>query len=263
MRLNTLIDSNINRLNAELTINALTKDPTRLLTQYQFEIRSLNNQLEKQTQELAKMDELIATYEKNEIIYLQTSDALTKIDGNSSETYDTLMERRKAVANGITDINYQIATYELLLDDLLNDDAAKSQPAASAGTGEGDGEGESASTETVVAMTEEELAAAAAEAERTTTVRRNKLEENIRALVAESEAILADLKAMLNAYNSEKINELTVTVSQYEYKAPRLLSGTFIKHAIKTAGPIVAVGFMACAVMIIRRLKKEDKLQEA
>ena len=33
VRLNTLIDSNISRLNAELTINALTKDPARLLTQ--------------------------------------------------------------------------------------------------------------------------------------------------------------------------------------------------------------------------------------
>ena len=263
VRLNTLIDSNINRLNAELTINALTKDPTRLLTQYQFEIRSLNNQLEKQTQELAKMDELIATYEKNEIIYLQTSDALTKIDGNSSETYDTLMERRKAVANGITDINYQIAAYELLLNDLLNDDTAQSQTAATVGTGEGTGEGESTSTETVAAMTEEELAAAAAEAERTTIARRTQLEEIITALVEESRTILADLKAMLAAYNSQKINELTVTVSQYEYKAPRLLSGAFIKHAIKTAGPIVALGFMACAAMVIRRLKKEDRLQEA
>ena len=257
VRLKTLIDSNINSLNAELTINALTKDPARLLTQYQFEIRSLNNQLDKQNQELDKLDKLISAYEKNEIIYLQTSDALTKIDGNSSETYDTLMERRKAVANDITDINYQIATYELLLSDLLNDDKSQSQ---AAGTPVGDdGEG-SDSTETVAAMTDEELAAAAAEAERATIARRKQLEGSIRSLVSESGTILADFKAMVQAYNDQKINDLTVTVTGYEYEAPRLLSGAFIKHAVKTAGPIVALGFMICTILIINSRKKEDRL---
>ena len=226
VRLKTLIDSNINSLNAELTINALTKDPARLLTQYQFEIRSLNNQLDKQNQELDKLDMLISTYEKNEIIYLQTSDALTKIDGNSSETYDTLMERRKAVANDITDINYQIATYELLLSDLLNDEKSQSQ-AASTPAGD-DGEG-SDSTETVATMTDEELAAAVAEAERATIARRKQLEGSIRSLVSESGTILADFKAMVQAYNDQNINDLTVTVTGYEYEAPRLLSGAFIK----------------------------------
>lgn len=260
VRLKNLIDSNINHLNAELTINALTKNPTRLLTQYQYEIRSLNNQLEKQNQELEKLDKLISTYEKNEIIYLQTSDALTKIDGNSSETYDTLMGRRKEVANGITDINYQIATYELLLTDLLKDDTARAQSATTpAGTEE---EG-ATSTEAVAAMTEEELAAAAAEAERVTTARREQLEESIRALVAESDRILADFKAMLQAYNDQKINDLTVSVTEYDFHRPRLLSGAFIKQTIKTAGPLVALGFMVCVVLIIVRRWKEDRLLEA
>ena len=254
VRLNTLIDSNISRLNAELTINALTKDPARLLTQYQYEIRSLNNQLDKQTLELVKLDKLIASYEKNEIIYLRTTDALTKIDGNSSETYDRLMGRRKDVADGITEINYQIATYELLLSDLLSEDAAQPQTAA-------DDDSETTaepSTETVAVMSEEELAAAAAEAERVTSLRREQLEKSISALVADSDAVLADFKAMLQAYSGEKINDLTVTVTEYRVFAPSLLSGAFIKKAIKTCGPIVAVGFMACVAAIIVSRKKEE-----
>ena len=254
VRLNTLIESNINRLNAELTINALTKDPARLLTQYQFEIRSLNNQLDKQTQELSKLDKLIDSYEKNEIIYLRTTDALTKIDGNSSETYDSLMGRRKDVADGITEINYQISTYELLLSDLLSDTASPS--AATNNTTEAE---EGTSAEAVAAMTDEELAAAAAEAERVTNARRTKLEESIGALISESETILADFQTMLQAYNEQKINDLTVSVSDYRYHTPRLISGAFIKKAIQTAGPLVALGFIVCMACIAISHSKEGK----
>jgi len=249
VRLNTLIDSNINRLNAELTINALTKDPARLLTQYRFEIRSLNNQLDKQDKELKKLDALIDSYEKNEIIYLRTTDALTKIDGNSSETYDTLMGRRKEIADGITAINYQISTYELLLSDLLGDDSSQTSA---------QDDGKDASAGTVAAMTEEELAAAAAAAEQMTNARRTKLEESIRTLVAESDAILADFKTMLQAYGDQNINELTIAVTRYDYFAPRLLSGAFIKKAIRTAGPLVALGFMVCMALIALARKREE-----
>ena len=258
VRLKTLIDSNINRLNAELTINALTKDPARLLTQYQFEIRSLKTQLEKQTEELKQLDKLIDSYEKNEIIYLSTTDALTKIDGNSSETYDTLIARRKDVADGITEINYQISTYELMLSDLLTEDTAQSEQTGSKGS---DGETavgeEGDAAQTVAAMTDEELAAAAAEAESLMNARREQLEASIDALIVESDAIMDDFKAMIDAYNSQKINDLTVTVTNYEYRAPRLISGAFIKQAIKTAGPFVAMGFMVCVALIIIDRKKE------
>ena len=107
-------------------------------------------------------------------------------------------------------------------------------------------------------MSEAELAAAAAEAERITSLRREQLEKSISALVADSDAILADFKAMLQAYSGEKINDLTVTVTEYRVFAPSLLSGAFIKKAIKTCGPIVAVGFMACVAAIIVSRKKEE-----
>ena len=232
VRLNTLIDSNISRLNAELTINALTKDPARLLTQY----------------------------EKNEIIYLSTTDALTKIDGNSSETYDTLIARRKDVADGITDINYQIATYKLLLSDLVTEETPEPEQTASQPSDDETAAGDegTSSAETVAAMTDEELAAAAAEAELATNARREQLEARINALLSESDAILSDFKAMIEAYNSEKINDLTVAVTQFKYYAPRLLSGSFIKQAIKTAGPIVALGFMVCVALIIVSRRKES-----
>ena len=268
VRLNNLIDSDIARLNADLTMNALTRDTARLLTQYQYEIRDLSNQLEKQTQRLNKMDTLIASYEKNEIIYLSTTDSLTKIDGNSSETYDTLVADRKEVADGITEINSQIDTYQLKLSDLLKEDASR-KPAATAQpqtatpadgqepAAEGSDGEKAAAVEEVVSMTEEEIAAAAEEAERQAKAQIAVLESDIESLVSRGNGIIDDFSAMLQAYNGQEINELTVAVSRYDFEKPSIIK--FAKLAIKTAGPICAIGFMLCMVMVIRRRKKEER----
>ena len=258
VQLNTLIDSNITRLNADLTINALTKNPKRLLTQYQFELRNLNNQLDKQNLALAKLDKLIESYEKNEVLYLSTSESLTKIDGNSSETYDTLMGRRKSLANDITNINYQINLYQLRLSDLLGESKnvtvdTSSADAAAEPTGEG--QSNAADSASISDISEADLAAA----ERKKEARQAQLEAAIQYLVTESDAIFSDFKVMLQVLSNQKINDLTVTVTRYAYKAPSLLSSAFIKKAILTTGPIVTIGFMVCVVLIAISRSKEEK----
>ena len=260
VRLNNLIDSSIARLNADLTMNGLTRDTARLLTQYQYEIRNLSNQLEKQSQRLQKMDALIASYEKNEIIYLSTTDSLTKIDGNSSETYDKLVSERKNVSDGITEINSQISTYQLKLSDLLKEDQSK-KPAATAQVatsqdGQETENGES-SVEDVVSMTDEEIEAAAKEAERQAKAQTAALEADIDTLLSQSDSIINDFSAMLQAYNDQEINELTVTASKYDYDTPSLFD--FIKLAIKTAGPIFAIGLMVCMAMVIHSRRREEQ----
>ena len=287
VRLNNLISSDIVRLNADLTMNALTRDTTRLLTQYQFEVRDLSNQLDKQKAQLEKMDALIDSYDKNEIIYLSTADSLTKIDGNSSETYDTLVVQRKEIADGITEINSKISDYRLKLADLLKEDVSSPQAtqvpaveeAVSAGNTEAsdaapegsgiavapassDSDSDSIDTEDVISMTDEEIAEAAAEAERLARSQTTSLEKNISTLVDKGNAIIDDFAEMLQAFNDQKINDLTITVIRQDYKAPSVFSGAFIKKAIMTAGPICALGFMLCMVMIIISRKREEKRQK-
>lgn len=276
VRLNNLITSDISRLNADLTMNALTRDTARLLTQYQFEIRDLSNQLDKQTAQLDKLDKLIDSYQKNEIIYLSTTDSLTKIDGNSSVTYDSLVRSRKNVADGITDINSQIASYQLKLDDLLKDQNDASEEAA-AGEGadfegivamitdgdqdpEGSTDIDTSDAQAVMEMTDEEITQAAAEAERMAHEQVVILEKSISTLVSKGEAIIKDFHNLLDAFNAQEINDLTITVTGYKYNTPKILSGAFIKAAIKTAGPVCAIGFMLCMVLIIISRKREEKL---
>ena len=287
VRLNNLINSDIGRLNADLTMNALTKDTVRLLTRYQFEIRDLSNQLQKQREHLEKMDAIIDKYSKNEIIYLSTADSLTKIDGNSSETYDALVDRRKMVADDITDINSRISEYQLKLADLIGEDAFADQKAdvasveadaasveADAASVEADAasvEADAASVEAdagqtaeealtdVVEMTEAEIAQAAEDAERETQAQKDALEKNLSALVEKGQGILNDFKAMLEAFNQEQINELNLAATSVRYNAPSVLSGAFAKKAIMVAGPICTLGFLACMLMIFISRKREGR----
>lgn len=248
VRLNMLIDNSLTRLSADLTINALTRDTERMLTQYQYKILDLGIRREKQTQELNSLDKLIASYEKNEIIYVSTADSLTKIDGNSSQTYDALVSRRKTVADGITKLSSSIANYELRISDLLQNTSALQGEAA-----EELPEGEEPPAAT--GPTPEESAAA----EQQLSAQRAALEESIRALVGDGDAVIGDFKRMLDSYNEQQINELTVSVTEPAYRTPSLVSGTFVLQAVKTAGPIAAIGFMVCMALIAISRRREER----
>ena len=259
VRLDNLINSDIARLNADLTMNAVTKDTMRLLSRYQFEINNLNNRLDKQTKHLKKMDAIIDSYNKNEIIYLSTADSLTKIDGNSSETYDALVDRRKKVADNITDINARISEYSLRLADLMGEDALADLQADAASVEAAAEQIPEEALADVVEMTEAEIAKAAEEAERQMQAQKDAFEKNLSALVEKGQSILHDFKAMLEAFNQEQINELNLAATSVRYDAPRVLSGAFVKKAIMVAGPICVLGFLACMLMIFISRKREGR----
>ena len=254
VRLNNLIDNEMVRLNASITMNALTKNTARLLTQYQFEIRNLSIELEKQTECLAKLDALIESYDKNEIIYLSTSDSLTKIDGNSSETYDQLVSERKDVADEITQINMRINTYKLLLSDLVKEN----NPVSAQDAQPEDGLNENA-VEEMVEMSKEEIDAIAKSAEEAFEQKLAALEKDIETFVEKRKEIMVDFSNLLNAYNAEKINDMTVEIIKSRVYSPSLLSGSFVMRTIKTAGPICVVGFMVCMLMLIISRSREQR----
>ena len=234
VRLNSLIDTDVSRLKAQLTLNALSKDADRLKSQYEFEIDELENHLERQRVYLTRLDKLIDSYEKNGIVYLNSGNSVTKIDNNASATYDKLISQRNEVADSITTINNQIITNQQMLADLTDTGEA----------GDAAGGDEEEAAPATAAMTE---------------AQRAELEESIAAVEARGSAIVEDFQAMLVSYNAQEINDLTVTVIRYEYDTPRILSGAFVVLAFKTAGPIFAIGFMLCMVMIIISRRREER----
>ncbi len=268
VRLHSLIDTDISKLSADITMNALTKNTSRLITQYDYEIRSLTNQLNKKNEQLVQLDALIAAYDKNEIIYLSTADSLTKIDGNSSETYDALVASRREVADEITTINNEISNYRLLLADLTGEkteETEKVPTVTSAGSVsvETDGaegtEGEGTVEEIVVPeYTPEELEERAKAAEENTAKQVAALEANISALETKRESVMKDFADLIQQYNDKYVNDATVSVFGYQYKAPSLLSGAFIKQTIKVAGAFCLVGFIVCLILLINSRRKEQ-----
>ena len=114
-----LLESDVERLNANITLNALTKDPERLLVQYEFEIRDMTSRLANQKKQQANLDALIDRYMKSDIVYIGAGDTVTRIDGNSSETYDALVDLRKEVAAKNTELSSKIAITQHKVEDIL------------------------------------------------------------------------------------------------------------------------------------------------
>lgn len=235
------LGKDIDRLEATITLNAVSKDRTRLQKRYEMEIRTQGFQLESLTEELKQIEAQVDSFEKDGIIYVSANGALNRVGSSSSDTYDKLVEKRKEVSDQIAEINATIALYQARLDDMTGA-AAKAAEAA----------GEAEDVTAVEELTAAEKAALRADVEQKLDMLRTKRDD-----------VRSDFAAMLDAYAAREINEKTVSVSGLKYKTPSLLSGAYIVKVIKTAGPFCAVGFMVCMVLLIISRRKEEKARKA
>lgn len=230
------LQSDINRLNATITLNAVSKDRMRLQKRYEMEIRELQIQLDSLTEELKQVETQVNSYDKDGIIYVSANGSLNQVGSGASQTYDKLVEMRKKILDKIAETNAKITLNQARLDDMTG--VASNEKKA----------GEEEDAAAVEQLNRKELEAL-----------RQSVEEKISALTTKKDVIVNDFAAMLDAYSAQEINERTVSATAVKYKAPSLISGEFVKKVLKTAGPICAVGFMMCLVMIIRSRRKEEK----
>ncbi|MCR5742923.1 MAG: hypothetical protein K6F92_04230 [Lachnospiraceae bacterium] len=275
IRVNALADSELPRLRAYITMEGLTKDSNRLITQYYYEIEALQISLKNQKERLANVESLLDSYEKNEVIYISTGDTLTKIDGNSSQTYDWLVAERKEIADSIAEINTNIEGYQLKINDIVGDsETAETEPDvqdtdAEAETTAGD-LSDDVQTE-VDAETEAETETETekeTEAEAETTAGESEiyefdvayLEKSIDSLKENIDSIESDFSEMLTAYNSSKINSTSMKIADVAVDKKQVVSGAFIKAVIQYAGPFVALGVIICIVIIIIRKVRKAKV---
>ena len=319
VRLDNLISNDVSRISAKLTLNALTKDPERLLSQYRYELKNLNNQLNAQNKVLGLVDKMIESYEKADILYISTQDALTKIDGNSSETYDKLVEVRKSISDNNTKLNSRKADIILKLQDLLggvesgvivNPDSEFVNREEPADTGNndadnntddntddvnGNGDSENANTDDnngsdsgengngdngsgngdnnggdngsgngttdidITSWTDEQIVAALQKAAANSAGQRESLEKEISLLVSRCDEVMKDFEKMLQDWNAEKVNDLTMEVGLYSYARQGVLSSAFIRNGVKRTGPFMAIAVIISLIMIISANLKEEK----
>lgn len=231
------VKSDIDLLNASVSLNSISKDLDRLQKQYETEIRTQQHELESLTDELKQIEEQVKTYEKNCLIYFynynntNNESILYQIGNDKTGTYDRLVRKHKEVTDQIAKVKERITLYQDRMKDINETVDASAEGAVSSGT-----------------KTQAEIKALRVSTEK-------KLEE----LTTKVNAVTTDYTAMLKAYSEQQINDETVSMTTVKYHTPSIFSSSFIMLALKTAGPFCAVGFMACLVLLIRSRKKEEK----
>ena len=230
------LNEEIERMKASVTQNVLSLNPERLRAQYEMELRNLTWQKEACETELSRLERLVNAYQKDEIMYVSTTGSLQQIENNSSNTYDQLVAEREKVVEELAETGAEMLRVQALLEDV--------KAAAPEKTGDADAETAEADLSGEVSETEKES-----------------LEERIQGLKARSEAIVSDFAALLEVYTDQEINERTVSIRQLKFKSPTLVSGHFIVLAVKTAGPICALGLMVCLFLLIRARRREQATQ--
>ena len=255
------LKSDIDRLDANITLNTLSKDRDRLQKQYEMELRTLNRNLEGTQEELKRIEELVASYDKDGIVYVSTSGALQKVSSNASDTYDKLVTKRKELTDSITTINADIAKYQALLDDITNNTEATSDKETAKTEAEQTEAktAETTGTSTVTEATEETVSTSVELTEAELKQLGKTTEKQIENLTAKKDKVTSDFKTMLDTYARQEINERTVLASDPRYTVPSFFSGTFAVKAIKTVGPICVVGLMICLILLIISRRKEEK----
>ena len=259
------LDADIGRLNATVALNALSKDRERLQKQYEMEIRTLNRNLEGEQEELKQIEKLVSTYDKDDILYVSTSSAVQKVGSNSSATYDKLVTRKKELTDAIAADQASIAKYEALLADMTASDEKTGETSTlETVDNKEDTEEKSSETQAVSSGTESTDAAAAAEmTAEELEVLGNFAERQLKALQTKKDAVTAQFISMLDAYTAQEVNEQTVSVRALKYKTSSFFSDTFALEAIKIAGSLCALGFIACIALLIASRWKEDRKRKA
>jgi len=238
LRFQNLSGSLVTQLKSNLQVNALAKKPQRLLNQYEFTLQHLLVQLEVQKQHLENLDKLIASFERNGTIYLTTDTSNTVLNGNSSYTYDMLVKFRNEQAEKISDTSSQAAVYQKWINDLSRDKQDENSDGVTDLPSLDDvAEG----TEAVEGISDSQIAA---------------FQLQVDAIHDTLNQIVADFKALLTAFNEQNINPGTVAVSAVKYKAPSLVSASFVMKAIKTSIPVCALGFIFCLIILLPKMKQ-------
>ena len=234
---NNLRTSDLQRLSGQVTMNALSVDQERIASQYENQIKVLEISLKELEQEAEDIKTMIGKYTRDDIIYVSTTGSLQQISGNNA-TYDTLMETQKSIEDQIAEKNKELVQTQLKLADIRGEEAPATETA----------EGEDEVTTEPIVISEEERAAQKAV-----------VEKGIAAAVRKLNQYTDEFSAFLKAYSEREMNDSTVALTPVLYDAPTLLSGAFIKQAVKTVGPICVLGFIVCLVLIIVSRWKEEK----
>ncbi len=101
---NSLKSIFVNQLGINVNVNSICVSKSELISNYEYYIKSIDLSIEKYTKELAYISSVLASYERDDTLYISSGNSLTKIESNSGETYEALVSKK-------IELNFEIAEY--------------------------------------------------------------------------------------------------------------------------------------------------------
>lgn len=108
----------IGNIEAAVMTDVLSVSAARLRNQYEYEIKILENEKAHKNANLEELDGLIGSYELDGIMYLGSGDAMVKVERNSKETYEKLVDMKKELTERIVEIDSEIEKYKSFITDM-------------------------------------------------------------------------------------------------------------------------------------------------
>ncbi|MBO4421239.1 MAG: hypothetical protein J5783_05375, partial [Lachnospiraceae bacterium] len=112
----------ISNIEAAVMTDVLSVSATRLRNQYEYEIKTLENEKQYKNTNLEEINGLIDSYQLDGIMYLGSGDAMVKVERNSKKTYEELVDQKKELTERIVEIDSEIDKYKSFIND-MNDAA--------------------------------------------------------------------------------------------------------------------------------------------
>ncbi len=108
----------IGNIEAAVMTDVLSVSAARLRNQYEYEIKILENEKAHKNANLEELDGLIDSYELDGIMYFGSGDAMVKVERNSKETYEKLVDMKKELTERIVEIDSEIEKYKSFITDM-------------------------------------------------------------------------------------------------------------------------------------------------
>lgn len=118
LKCKNLENDSVSNIEAAVMTDVLTISASRLRNQYEYEIKTLESEKEYKKVNLEELNGLIEAYELDGIMYFGSGDSVVKVDRNSKETYEKLIEQKKDLTERIVEIDSEIARYKSYLSDM-------------------------------------------------------------------------------------------------------------------------------------------------
>ncbi|MBR4345170.1 MAG: hypothetical protein IKP88_21100 [Lachnospiraceae bacterium] len=112
-------NDSLNKAEASIMMDVLTVSSVRLRNQYEYEKKLLENEKMYKQANLDEINKLIEEYQVDSILYIPAAgDAFVKVDSNSKETYETLIDKKREISDRIVEIDSEISRFDLYLQDI-------------------------------------------------------------------------------------------------------------------------------------------------